>query len=146
MDHSIKSFAKFLNESGDWRDRLRLAQLGLDHGARVLKVQVDWDRLSQPGWDRLLNYVHLHNYMHCWIYENWPGTTERDRDWVEWYSDKMIRSRRKGPVDPRIVDSEIMRLARKFDADLVWKIPDNTWLDARTGEHIGKLHQALGLE
>jgi|688.fasta_scaffold699704_2 hypothetical protein len=142
MDHSIKSFAAFLTESGDWRDRVRLAQIGIGEGLRVLKVRVDWQNLGQKKFDGSLM-----PYMKCWFYENWPLSTEDDDSW-EVYPDRELVELylNEEPGDVEMVDAEIMEIARDWDADLVWETADNTWLDVQTGEHLGKLHQALEIE
>ncbi len=143
MDHSIKSFAEFLTESGDWRDRLRLAQLGLGDGARVLKVRVDWQNLGERNWDG-----RLMPHMKCWFYENWPDTPEDNDDSWEVYPDQELVDLylNEKPGDVEMVDAEIMEIARDWYADLVWETTDNTWRDVQTGEHLGKLHLALEIE
>jgi hypothetical protein len=142
MDYSIISFAAFLNEGQGWEDRVRLAQIGIGEGLRVLKVRVDWQNLGQKKFDGTLM-----PHMKCWFYENWPLSTEEDDSWVEYPDRRLVDLYTNGdPGDVELVDYHIMKIARDHDADLIWETIDGTWRDVQTGEHIGKLHRALGLE
>jgi hypothetical protein len=140
MDHSIKSFADFLTESGDWRDRVRLAQIGLDEVLRVLKIRVDMDRLG----DKKLDGTWM-PYMECWFYDNWPLSTEANDSW-DVYPDLETSNRFKLEGNSKMVDAVIKEMADDLAADLIWEIPDDTWYEVRTGKNIGKLNLALDLE
>lgn len=139
MDYSIKSLAEFLNESRDWEDRVRLAQIGIGEGPRVLKVRVDWENLGQKKFDGTLM-----PYMKCWFYENWPNTTDADDSW-EVYPDLELvyLYLNEEPGDVELVDDHIMEIARDWDADLVWETTDGGWRDVQTGQFISKLHRLV---
>ena len=142
MDYSIISLAAFLNEGQGWEDRVRLAQIGIGEGLRVLKVRVDWPNLGQRKFDGTLM-----PHMQCWFYENWPLSTEDDDSW-QVYPDRELVDLylNEEPGDVEMVDAEIMEIARDWDADLVWETTDGGWYDVQTGQYIGKLHRSLGLE
>ena len=118
----VKTFKRFVLESLDLDDKLRLVSLGLGDGLtwQVLTCEED----SRPDNGK--------PYLMCKYYSGWPDDAMMaDDSWIL-------------PLDGEYSASDagqklavMLKVARVWNADLLWDKSTGEWYSAQTGEPLG---------
>jgi hypothetical protein len=124
------TFKGFVVESLEIKDRLELVSLGLGDG-------LTWKVLTCMESSRPDNGE---PYLMCNYYSDWPSAKSPKQAWKL----PLVGEYSASEVDEKL--AIMLKMARVFDADLLWVLDTGDWYDATTGDLLPeKLHKLLNL-
>ena len=125
----VKTFKRFVLESLDLDDELRLVSLGLGNGLTWKVLTCEDDSQQYTG-----------VFLRCKYYSGWPNDTSADDSW------RLPLVGEYSASDAGQKLAVMLKVARVWNADLLWDKSTGEWYDVTTGDLLPeKLHKLLNL-